>query len=165
MNGPCVNVHSDQMCTRISERQSRGSPANTGGRLLSFGATVGASPLLPSHTGASPHVDQGRGRRLPPCAHKPNRGQDRLLSATPPHPRPCDASPWQPAGLPLSWAGGHPSWSDPIKMHDKGKKRVSQEVKGVEKAFVCSPVQDLNSQDRRGLGFVLLGGGRPSSTG
>lgn len=49
-------------------------------------ARVGASPLLPSHTGAGLHVDQGRGRRLPPCAHKPNRGLDRLLSAAPPTP-------------------------------------------------------------------------------
>lgn len=42
---------------------------------------------------------------------------------------------------------------------------MGQEVKGVEEAFVCSPLQDFSSQDKRGLGFVLLDWGRLSSMG
>lgn len=171
-----VNERSD------GRKTERRLTCECGGHLLPFrpewelGCGV---PCIPPTSQWSPHVASlttGEGRRqlelrsrLPPGAHRgcPHQGLGKLPSALcvslpPGSPQECGS--WR-TGLGLSWCGGHPSWSDPIKMHDKGKKRVGQEVKGVEEAFVCSPLQDFSSQDKRGLGFVLLDWGRLSSMG
>ena len=90
----------------------------------------------------------------------------------------CDTSSWCPVlapgrsaratGLagrqaPTPRARGHPSWSDPIKIHDKGKKRVGQRVKGrkmmLRQAFVCSSPRTRSREDKRGPGALFSGAG------
>lgn len=64
---------------------------------------------------------------------------------------------------PAPRARGHPSWSDPIKIHYKGKKRVGQRVKGrkmmLRQAFVCSSPRTRSREDKRGPGALFSGAG------
>lgn len=64
---------------------------------------------------------------------------------------------------PAPRARGHPSWSDPIKIHYKGKKRVGQRVKGRKRmqrqAFVCSSPRTRSREDKRGPGALFSGAG------
>lgn len=72
--------------------------------------------------------------------------------------------------MPLSLARGHPSCSDPIKIHSKGKKGVGQRVRGEKRC--CDAASSLCAASLRGLAGKMKGAcalfsgpGRPSVMG
>ena len=152
MNGSHVNEPWDQRVTEHRFTYECWRPP------LVLAARVGAGlgvPSAPPTPGLGPRVASltpgdggggGRGRggsrrrrefgsRLSAGTHKPRSGHGRAAFGPL-----CDTSSWRPsgvpelggAGLPLSRGGVHPSWSDPIKMHYKRKKRLGQKVTGAE---------------------------------